>query len=197
MTGPAKIALYTGPGAELAKDVEQVLRNAIPYRLIKAGEITKGILESFSLLIMPGGYTARYVPNLKREGCEAIKNFLNKTGGCYLGICAGAYLAGTPELGISQSEMIRESGIFNCAIELCNLSHPIFEGQNSSKIRVYYQNGPHIKPHSSEKSLAIYDDGTSSVIETKNALIFSWHPEKMSSTTPILLKSIEYLLKKL
>ena len=183
----AEVALYAGPGGELAHDVAIVLQNAIPYRIIKAREIIRGILEKFSLLIMPGGYTAHYLPNLKREGCEAIKKFLNEKGGSYLGICAGAYI--TPELGISQSEMIRESGIFNCTVELSDLSHPIFEGQKHAKILVYYQNGPHIKPHSSEKSLALYDNGTSSVIETRNALIFSWHPEKMPSTASIQLRT--------
>jgi len=192
MQDTTEIALYAGPGAELAKDVEMILRNTISYKIIKAHEIIEGMLENFSLLIMPGGYTANYIPNLKQKGCAAIKKFLNKIGGSYIGICAGAYI--TSDLGISQSEMIRESGIFNCYIELCDLSHPIFEGQKTTKILVYYQNGPHIVPHPNEKSLALYNDGSSSIIETKNALIFSWHPEKMPSTAPILLKSIQYLV---
>jgi Biotin-protein ligase, N terminal len=193
---PPKVALYAGPGAELANDVEIVIQGKIPYTIIDANAIINGILEKFTVLIMPGGYTAHYIPNLRQEGCSAIKTFLSKKGGKYIGICAGAYLAGTPELGISQSKMIRESGIYNCEVELSELSHPIFEGQKNAKIFVYYQNGPHIKPHSSEKSLALYEDRTSSVIEVKAGLIFSWHPEKLPSTISILLNSIAYLLKK-
>lgn len=189
-----KVALYVGPGAELANDVEIVIQDIIPYKKIDAHAIMNGILEQFSVLIMPGGYTAHYIPNLRREGCNAIKTFLNKRDGKYIGICAGAYLAGSPELSISQSKMIRESGIYNCKVELCDLAHPIFKGQTSSNIMVYYQNGPHIQPHN-EKSLALYEDRTSSVIEMKTGLIFSWHPEKLPSTVSILLNSIAYLLK--
>jgi imidazoleglycerol phosphate synthase glutamine amidotransferase subunit HisH len=192
---PPKVALYAGPGAELANDVEIIIQGIIPYKKVNAHAIINGILEQFTVLIMPGGYTAHYIPNLRREGCNAIKTFLSKKGGKYLGICAGAYLAGTPELGISQSKMIRESGIYNCEVELSAFSHPIFEGQTSAKIMVYYQNGPHIKPHPNEKSLALYEDQTSSVIEVKTGLIFSWHPEKLPFTVPILLNSIAYLLK--
>ena len=191
---PPEVALYAGPGAELANDVEIGIQGMIPYKLVDASAIINGILENFTVLIMPGGYTARYIPNLRREGCNAIKTFLGTMGGKYIGICAGAYIAGTPELGISQSKMIRDSGIYNCEVELCALSHPIFEGQTSAKILVYYQNGPHIKPHPSEKSLALYEDRTSSVVEVKTGLIFSWHPEKLPSTVSILLKSIAYLL---
>ncbi|MDD1778857.1 MAG: BPL-N domain-containing protein [Candidatus Helarchaeota archaeon] len=194
---PPEVALYAGPGAELANDVEIVIQGKIPYKIIDANAIITGDLEKFTLLIMPGGVTAHYIPNLRREGCNAIKSFLTMKGGKYLGICAGAYLAGTPELGVSQSKMIREAGIYNCEVELSAFSHPIFEGQKSAKIIVYYQNGPHIKPHPSEKSLALYEDRTSSVIEVKSGcLIFSWHPEKLPSTVPILLNSIAYLLKK-
>ena len=191
---PPEVALYAGPGAELANDVEIVIQGKFSYTIVNANAIINGILEKYAVLIMPGGYTAHYIPNLRREGCNAIKTFLSKMGGRYIGICAGAYLAGTPELGISQSKMIRDSGIYNCEVELSALSHPIFEGQTSAKILVYYQNGPHIKPHPSEKSLALYEDRTSSVVEVKTGLIFSWHPEKLPSTVSILLKSITYLL---
>lgn len=193
------IGLYAGPGAELAKDVEIILRkNHVPHQMIDANDVQHGILKGFKLLIMPGGYTARYIPGLKQKGCEAIKNFLFKENGRYIGICAGAYVASNPKLGISKSKMVRKSGIFNCQIEINDSLHPIFKGQKSSSILVYYQNGPHIKIHRDEKSLALYSDGSSSVIEIRKdiiALIFSWHPEKLPHTAPILLNSLDYLLE--
>jgi imidazoleglycerol phosphate synthase glutamine amidotransferase subunit HisH len=189
-----EVGLYTGPGAELAEDVGKILRNRISYRKINASEVRHGILDEIKLLIMPGGYTAHYIPNLKPEGCSAIRNFLKKKGGCYLGICAGAYIASSSELKITKSEMVRESGIFNCQIQISDLTHPIFEGL-VNPLLVYYQNGPHILPHQDERSLALYEDGSSSVLEGKNILIFSWHPEKLPHTTPILLKSITYLIR--
>ncbi len=193
-----QIALYVGPGAELASDVQKVLQKySVPHQRINSEDIRNNILEQFKLLIMSGGYTARYIPGLKQKGCNAIQTFLNKRKGRFLGICAGAYVAVAPELEISKSIMVRKSGIFNCEIKIGDFTHPIFKSQKKSKILVYYQNGPHIKPHIEEKSLAFYMDGFSSVIEVvKNiqALIFSWHPEKLSHTIPILLDSIKYLL---
>ncbi len=190
----ADIALYEGPGAELVSDVESVLQHRVPYRMVTAAEIRNGILDKFRLLIMSGGITANYIPHLKPLGCKVIKTFLNNQGGRYLGICAGAYLAGTAELGISKSKMVRKSGIFNCEITIHDLAHPIFEAINTSILTVFYQNGPHIQPYADEKSLACYEDGSTSVIETRRALIFSWHPEKLPHTIPILLKSIQYLI---
>ncbi len=192
----AKVALYTGPGAELFRDVEKTLRNIVPYRLITAHDIRKYILRDFQLLIMPGGYTANYIPNLKPIGCEAIRTFLFEENGRYLGICAGAYITNTDELGISKSQMIRKSGIYTCDIQIQVLEHPIFQNITTQQLTVYYQNGPHIQPDPSEQSLALYSDGLSALIETSNSLIFSWHPEKLPHTTSILFSSIEYLLKK-
>ncbi len=189
------VALYRGPGAELVHDVEKILKNHINYRFITASKIRKGALKNYEILIMAGGYTARYIPTLKAEGCNAIKKFLWNEEGKYLGICAGAYIAGSEELKICKSRMLRKAGIFTCKITIADKNHPIFADLDSPELEVYYQNGPHIHPHKDEKPLALYSDGTASLIETTHALIFSWHPEKLPSTSPILLRSIDYLLK--
>lgn len=172
-----------------------VLRKCkITYKLISASDVRQGGLNEFKVLIMSGGYTTNYLPGLNPKGCKSIRNFLNLRNGRYLGICAGAYVAATPELGISNSIMIRKSGIYTCEIQIPNLNHPVYKGQKSSTQTVYYQNGPHIQTHPDEKSLALYEDGTAATIETKNALIYSWHPEKLNGTHHILLDSIQYLL---
>lgn len=191
------IALYIGPGAELAKDIEVVLRkNKVDHSLINAQNVRLGVLEKYQILIMPGGYTANYIPGLKQEGCKAIQLFLTNQNGFYLGVCAGAYIASTAELGVSKSEMVRKSGIFNCETEICFPNHPIFKNIENRILIVYYQNGPHIFPHKDERSLALYSDGTSSIIENERALIFSWHPERLPHTIPILINSLEYLSSK-
>jgi len=189
-----KIALYKGPGAELVNDVAKAIQSKFPFRLLGSSEIRAGLLEEFNLLIMPGGYTARYLPALRPKGCAAITHFLTDQGGCYLGICAGAYLAGPEQLGICQSRMIRHSGLFNCFVTIQDRTHSIFSNLKTDKLEIYYQNGPHIILKNPERSLAQYSDGTTSLLETSHALIFSWHPEKLPHTTPILWHSINYLL---
>ncbi len=192
------IALYIGPGAEMAGWIQVVFQETnTPYSLVDPHGIRSGILYEFELLIMPGGYNAAYIPGLRQTGCNAIRSFLEKGKGSYLGICAGSYIVTATELRISRSKMVRKAGIFNTEIEICDLNHPIFKGLNQSSISVYYQNGPHIQPHPDEFPLALYKDGSTSLIEVKtpfHALIFSWHPEKLPHTIPIFLNSIEYLL---
>jgi hypothetical protein len=188
------VALYKGPGAELAEDIAKVIRSKFPFRYLNTSEIQRGLLDDFKLLIMAGGYTARYIPALKPTGCDAIKTFLKNQGGRYLGVCAGAYIAGPTELGISHSKQARHSGLFKCQVTIPDLSHPIFKGITTNQFEVHYQNGPHIYPDANERSLALYSDQTTSVLETVHSLLFSWHPEKLPHTTPILLHSLEYLL---
>jgi len=49
--------------------------------------------ETTELIIFPGEADSEYEKNLEKIGCEKIRNFV-KSGGKYLGICAGAYFAG-------------------------------------------------------------------------------------------------------
>lgn len=49
--------------------------------------------ENTELIVFPGGADSWYEKNLGKIGCEKIRNFI-KSGGKYLGICAGAYFAG-------------------------------------------------------------------------------------------------------
>ena len=47
-----------------------------------------------SLLVIPGGRDLPYVADLNGEGTKIIQQYV-KNGGSYLGICAGAYFAGS------------------------------------------------------------------------------------------------------
>ena len=49
-------------------------------------------LQSFDVLIMPGGSGSAQAEKLQAKGGETIKDFV-KAGGGYVGICAGSYLA--------------------------------------------------------------------------------------------------------
>lgn len=62
-------------------------------RYIDANDITRGVLdESPAAFIMPGGASRYVADKLDGAGNAAIKNYVAK-GGCYIGICAGAYYA--------------------------------------------------------------------------------------------------------
>ncbi|SMC26772.1 Biotin-protein ligase, N terminal [Desulfacinum hydrothermale DSM 13146] len=64
----------------------------VPFRLVTASQIRRGILERFSVLVVPGGWATHKAQALDREGREAVRRFV-EGGGAYLGICGGAGLA--------------------------------------------------------------------------------------------------------
>ena len=60
-------------------------------RFCDADDIIQGCLnEHATLFVMPGGADLYYTEKLNGAGNQAIRSYVEK-GGCYLGICAGAY----------------------------------------------------------------------------------------------------------
>ncbi len=59
----------------------------LPADKIRAEELRK-----YDLLIVPGGSASAQAAKIGEEGCKAIKDYV-RTGGGYMGICAGSYLA--------------------------------------------------------------------------------------------------------
>ena len=62
-------------------------------RPLTKGQINDGsFAKKIRCLLMPGGWAAHYVRDIDAEGREYIRRFI-KTGGGYVGVCAGAYFA--------------------------------------------------------------------------------------------------------
>ncbi len=110
-----------------------------------------------------------------------IYDFLEE-GGRYLGICAGAYLAPEtvvlrkgrlPGLGIIDVENVRKNGAMMVEVNLC--PHPLTKGL-PPRLRVWYQNGPHMIPKEGD-SIATFDDGLSAIVGNGKVTLFSVHPE--------------------
>ena len=78
---------------------------------VSAEDIIKGsCFEQACLLIMPGGRSLPYYQRLGALGNRQIQQFV-KGGGCYLGICAGAYYAADQTCfakGLADLEIIRQ-----------------------------------------------------------------------------------------
>lgn len=93
---PGDVALYAGlnsvtfcsdPFPRLFKLI------GLDFTEVTDDDIRHGGLERFNFLIVPGGPDAgeSYYEGLGDQGYEAIRNFV-RSGGYYIGICAGAYL---------------------------------------------------------------------------------------------------------
>lgn len=180
--------IYAGSGGELARDVEVALDElALCYREVDERDVKADELSECSLLIVPGGYTAQCVNTLGVEGFERIREFV-ASGGGYIGICAGAYIAarrvevpGHPEgLGIIEIENVRKAGRGVKRIFLTRFDHPIVEGYGR-ELQIWYQNGPLIEAGEGVETLAIYEDGSAAIVCSSygkgKVVIFSPHPE--------------------
>jgi glutamine amidotransferase PdxT len=182
------VCLYAGGGAVLARDVEVALdKLEIPYREVGEQDIRGGGLEDCLLLIIPGGYTARYVDALGEEGFEQIRKFVAGGGG-YIGICAGAYIAARnvevpgrpPGLGIIEIENERRAGRGIRTIAVAKPEYPVMQGYEG-EVDIWYKNGPMIKVGEGVETLAVYGEGSAAIVCTTysqgRVVIFSPHPE--------------------
>jgi len=182
------VCIYAGAGAVLARDVEVALnRLALTYRQVDEQDIRGGGLGDCSLLIVPGGYTARYVDALGEEGFEQIRGFVARGGG-YIGICAGAYIAARnvevpgrlSGLGIIEIENERKAGQGLRTITIVKPEHPVAKGYEG-KVNIWYQNGPMMKASQGVETLAVYDGGGGAIVCSTygqgKVVIFSPHPE--------------------
>jgi glutamine amidotransferase-like uncharacterized protein len=182
------VCVYAGDGAVLASDVEAALDKLdMPYRQVSEQDIRGGGLEDCSLLIIPGGYTARYVHALGEEGFEHIREFV-AAGGGYIGICAGAYIAARnvevpgrpPGLGIIEIENERRAGRGIRTIAVAKPKHPVMQGYEG-EVDIWYKNGPMIKVGEGVETLAVYRKESAAIVcatySQGRVVIFSPHPE--------------------
>jgi len=182
------VCIYAGAGAALAEDVELALdKLSIPYRGVSEQEIREGGLEDCGLLIVPGGYTARYVDALGGEGFERIREFVAEGGG-YIGICAGAYIAARnvevpgrpPGLGIIEIQNERRAGKGLRRIHIIKSGHPVVKGCGE-ELEIWYQNGPMMRAGEGVEVLAVYGEGAAAIVCSTygqgRVVIFSPHPE--------------------
>jgi len=82
----------------------------IPFKLVKAEEISQGILsgKSSCMLLVPGGSARLKAKSLGEKGKNAIKNFV-ASGNHYLGFCGGAGLALSHSEGLALCPWTRAS----------------------------------------------------------------------------------------
>lgn len=183
-----KVCVYAGTGAVLAKDVEVALEKSdLVYEEIDEASIKKGELKDYSVLIVPGGYTKRCVTSLGKRGFERIRDFV-ESGGGYIGICAGAYMAsktvevqGHPSgLNIIDVQNKRKAGRRIVSITIIEPEHPLVSGCKK-ELRIWYQNGPKILAGKDVEKIAVYDKNSAAIVFGKKGkgkvILFSPHPE--------------------
>ncbi|MFX1485170.1 MAG: BPL-N domain-containing protein [Promethearchaeota archaeon] len=97
-----KVAIYGGVGV-LSSSMD-ALDNMFLWMnasvdLIYAFQILNGTLDSYDIIVFPGGSAISYSQGLGTEGLDIIRNFV-MNGGSYFGICGGSLFATNAILGL-------------------------------------------------------------------------------------------------
>lgn len=129
---------------------------------LNARYINMASLDSFDIILVPGGDMYQYAQYISAEGKMKISNFV-QSGGGYIGICGGAYFASERVIWRgSQIPMVplalfpgTATGPNNaivpypnygmCKIRIVSTSHPVTLGSADSMAILYYW-GPELQP---------------------------------------------------
>ncbi len=198
------VCIYNGPGTADVQDyviaLKQVLACDYTIELVNSVEIIQQNPSSVRLWVMPGGADRPYLKHLKKQGNEALIQFV-KGGGCYLGICAGAYYG--------SSQILFDVGTH----QEINASRPLkfFEGLAQGPIlQPYFYNEPkgitcakiflskHIFSHKAQKnqisksySYLYYNGGPCFLPYNTTSEILAWYKKENNETWYLNTKAIQ------
>ena len=154
LSEPISVALFDGPGVSGAgpgrivshfKGSRQVI-----VRKISALEIQTGSLTNHDIIIFPGGSANAQAKAIGEPGKSAVRDHV-RSGGGYIGICAGAYLAcsGFPwAVQVLDAKTVSpkwQRGDGMVRLQLTPEGLPILRGP-TGPVTVKYQNGPILMP---------------------------------------------------
>lgn len=194
----APVALvYRGPAScpgcsEAAADMLKTSKHRFTIRYIGPDETTKFTPTAFqnvTMYVQPGGDTSVAKANKLLGGTakKLIKQFV-KQGGKYLGICQGAYLAGTNPgmrlLGKADTAQFIKSK--NASIKSTKDTIVAVKWLKKTR-KVFFQDGPYFKTSKNkhEKVLARYENNLPAALVTRygkgSVAVIGPHPEAPAS----------------
>jgi glutamine amidotransferase-like uncharacterized protein len=152
---PIRVAIYTGPGVggpgpELLAETLSKSPQRYSSRFIGPEDVRSGSLDSFDLVVFPGGSGSRQAEGLGIDGCEIVREFVNHGGG-YLGICAGCYLAcenfswSLKILDAKTKSSKWKRGVKHLELGIADDARTLL-GVSAESIVVKYANGPVMEP---------------------------------------------------
>lgn len=164
------VAIYRGPaGCEGCSEAvgnalermgdDYVIEFVGPDELIDVADVNK---QTFDIYVQPGG--GQDIPaameNINDDGALAIRNFV-ASGGKYLGLCMGAYLASASNLGLITDDLESEVGREGFPVTTIS-DASVAVTWNGEKDQVFFQDGPYFFSHDGElgfHEIAIYENG--------------------------------------
>lgn len=215
-----RVAVYDDAGSEgFAAPVLKALshRPEVTAKRVTAAEVRDGRLDAFDILIQPGGTAGGQARALGKEGLERVREFV-KSGGGYVGICAGTYLAvGNDDrsLNLIDAKLVDVEhwarGVGTVDLAVSDKGRKTL-GINSATVAIYYENGPLLAP-AGDPDLPDYEPlatfagevaengaskgamtGTAAIAAGRygkgHVLCFSPHPEKSDGMKDVLYRGV-------
>lgn len=222
---PAKlrIAIYDDAGTGVSKEkllaaVQKDARFAVER--LKAEDIRAGKLSGYRAVLLPGGSGSKQGNTLGEAGRGEIRKFV-KSGGGYVGVCAGAYLATNDydwSLHILNAKVVDRKhwarGIADLELSLSSPGKDLL-GQSADRLTLHYHQGPLLAPGGEEglpkyRELARFETevakngaprgimiGTTAIAAADfgagRVLCFSPHPELTKDQEGLLHRGIEWV----
>lgn len=222
-----KVAIYDSTG-NVGRGVQNVikelnnLKKKVEVTRVCATDIKYGCLDQFDTVIFSGGRGSKQASALGKSGRKKAKAFV-KSGGGYIGICAGSYLACTNfkwSLGLIDAKTKSSKwrrGIGRVKIQLSDKGVGLL-GDQKDPVSVIYANGPIIGPASKDEipdyevlawfRTELSENGTPKGLMVDSPAIvrgrfgkgtvicFSPHPEATKGLEGFISKALEAVQKK-
>ncbi|MBI1347338.1 biofilm PGA synthesis protein PgaB [bacterium] len=224
---PIRVAVFEGPGVGSSSQALITALTEEPDRTIQvsritADEIRDGKLADVHVLVHPGGSASKQGLALGEPGRRAVQEFV-QSGGGYLGVCAGAYLATNDyewSLNLIDAKVVDKRhwarGTGTVTLRLSPTCTEFF-GQANRDLEIYYAQGPLLARNEWDdpavpdyESLAIFATeitqngapkgvmaGTSAAVRSVyghgRVFCFSSHPELTTGLHHWIPQSVEWL----
>ena len=145
---PLKVAIFDDKGAwgkGVPRVTEILAKNPeLSVTRLKGEEIATGALRGYDLVIFTGGSGSQEAASIGEKGREEVRQFV-RSGGGYVGICAGSYLAcANFEWGLGILNARTVSPKWRRGQGVVRIGGEAF-GKRIENREVHYANGPIIK----------------------------------------------------
>ena len=152
---PLRVAVVDVGEAESKgfRNLSGVMSDAAAYRVdrLSPADVRGGALADHDLVILPGGSGSGQAEALQPEGCQAIRQFV-QSGGGYVGICAGSYLASTQydwSLGLINARVWDRAhwarGQGEVTLSLTDPGREVLKSSDAT-VEIHYGQGPLLVP---------------------------------------------------
>lgn len=178
------IALFVADpfcSVQSANGIIKALGNDYTFKLFSKNEVEQGFFNGIDIVAVPGGFgDANSFDRLFKANQRSVKQFV-RDGGKYLGICMGAYWAGSHYLNILDGiEAVQYITQPNTDTRRPHAKDINIVWQEHSNRMFFYDGCALVGDASKFKTIATYTNGDAMAVIQNNTGLIGCHPEAES-----------------